>query len=110
MPVDVFQLSVYQGSQLKPIDGKYILGVDKARYWKIMDSQGMRATLASPTTHMVGRCVATKTGEVKHALVYVDPQGNQVGLAFEPRNGAAATTSCMTSLLSGARGVSLRRI
>ncbi len=100
VPVDIYQLSVYQGATLKPVEGKFILGVDKVRYWKINDTSGLRATVGTPTTHTVGRCVATKTGEVRHALVYVDRDGNQVGLAFEPRNGVAAFTSCLVSSMN----------
>jgi hypothetical protein len=108
-PVDVMQLSVYQGRELKPVEGRFILGADQSRYWKIVESQGARGTMAMPSSYTVGRCVASKTGEVRHALVYVDGNGNQVGLAFEPRNGTAATNSCMTSMLSSV-GNAARRI
>jgi hypothetical protein len=104
MRLDVYTLASRQGTA---VEGKFILGVDKARFWQIRDST--RGGTATASRYSVGEYVATSTGESKYALVLVDSSGNQVALAFQrPGVGFAINESCWASV-AAAGASALRR-
>lgn len=77
---------------------RYFVGVDKTSLWQISTtSTGETAT--KHATYNVGNVMVKMTGEKRHALMYVDSQGNGItGYAMEKNGGNATTGSCWTSV------------
>jgi len=93
---DLCELSVYSNNKLKKLDGKYFLGADKVKYWKLSEQFGRETCSASE--HTVHSCSARKTGEFRYMLVYVDQVGNQTGYVPQTNGGHPVTGSCWTSI------------
>lgn len=93
---DLFEVSVYSGHKLKKLDGKYFLGADKVRYWKLAGHFGRETCSASE--HTIHSCSARKTGEFRYMLAYVDQTGNQTGYAPQANGGHPVTGSCWSSI------------
>ena len=104
--IDIFQLSMFQGSELKMLPGTYFIGADRSTYWRIQEARaGMMGAssapmyvTATPTTYTVGSVVANATGQSRYALVYFDSTGTQTGFALERGGGNPLSTSCWTSV------------
>jgi len=95
--VDLFALNIWQGQELKAVDGKHFLGVDKTTYWRLDESVFGRPS-AAPTAYNTSNCTARKLGERRFGLVYVDQRGGRTGYAFEKNGGNPVTASCWTSV------------
>jgi hypothetical protein len=95
---ELFRLRVGEGAAAAEIPGKYFLGLDRFTYWRLDEGAG-RLT-ATRTTYTTGtpNCIATRLGERRFALVYVDQTGQRVGYAAETKGGTPVTGSCWTSV------------
>jgi hypothetical protein len=94
--IELVELNVWGEHSSKPLPGKYFLGADRRTYWKL-DESSVTPT-ATPTSYTTSNCSARRTGERRHALVYVDPRGHTRGYAFETNGGTPVTGSCWTSV------------
>lgn len=93
---DLHKLKVYKKNRWREIDGKYFLGADKNTFWKVSESYGQLT--AQKTSYTKSNCQATKTGERKYGLCYVDDDMYVKGYAWETHGGKCITKSCWTSI------------
>jgi hypothetical protein len=95
--IDICELYRHKDLQgMEKIEGKYFLGVDQTYYWRV-DDKGPLGITAVKTDYGRHQVVAQRTGEVKHALVYIGPEGSPTGYAWERYGGSPMTQSCWHS-------------
>jgi len=100
--VDVCELYEQKDRKgLERIEGKFFLGTDRTHYWKFDDKEGPNGLAATKTDYTTNKVVARKTGQVKHALVHIGPDGTPLGYAYEKNGGHPITRSCWQSFKMG---------